>query len=234
MGLYFHSTWQLCHLELNKCEKYLEAIGCFYLCLLAIEKYLFGETLTLFLTLDASWFCVLWRNIFTVLLRFSWPVYALCGFLTKKYINFHVTEIWKKNPFFRRRLTKTRIFPILRIPLTKVFCTSYYIGLFSEIPLCCGKLNDFPQLLSIVFQIGISKSHSESLQLRSSWIHLGHLSEPVLWSRFSCIHLSKLLSFILLHSDCTLVSLITKGSTSSSRRWTNFLVEIGWPNIFQN
>lgn len=67
-----------------------------------------------------------------------------------------------KNPFLERQNYRIfhknyRIFPLLRIPLTKVSCISYYIGSFSEIPLCCGKLNDFPQLLSIVFQIGISK-----------------------------------------------------------------------------
>lgn len=190
-------------------EIFVEAIGCFsYLCLLATGKYLFVGALTLFLTFDISWFYVLWRNRLRVSSRFSWPVYALCIFLTKKYVKF--PDYWnlEKKYFFRKRFTKTIEYFLYLEYLWQASCTSYYLGSFSEIPLCCGKLNGFPHHLSIVFQIGISKSHSESWQLRSSWIHLGHLSQPVLWSCFSHIHLSKLLS-ILLHSDCTLVSLIT-------------------------
>lgn len=76
---------------------FAEAIGCFsYLCLPASGKYLFGETLALFLTLDSSWFSVLWRNRLRLSSRFLWPVYL---FLTKKFFNFQITKIWKKSIF---------------------------------------------------------------------------------------------------------------------------------------
>lgn len=147
-------------------------------------------------------------------------------------LNFQITEIWKKKCFFRKRLTKTIEYFLYLEYLWQASCTSYYLGSFSEIPLCCGKLNGFPHHLSIVFQIGISKSHSESWQLRSSWIHLGHLSQPVLWSCFSHIHcLSCSLSYCI--QTALLFPWSLTESTSSTRRWTNFLVEIGLSNIFQ-
>lgn len=51
------------------------------------------------------------------------------------------------------------------------------------------------------------------------------LSEPVLWSCFSHIRLSELLSFILLHSDSTLVSLITNRKHLQQQKVNKLL---GW------
>lgn len=123
------------------------------------------------MTLDSDLY-VLPRNALWVSPSFSQVVRALkdISFKTKMLISSLLKFGEKRAPNFYGEICWNRVIPGFKVLLTKVSYITNYLGWFCWGISATGSLIIFLSVvsLSVVFQIGISKSNSESWQCRPS------------------------------------------------------------------